>query len=148
MWPWHQWEGPKKLPGILGEDDKWNSYNKDDSGDSFLKCFLKSSIALPWDFVQGRIGCFAVPWTRHNWVTNICFWPQSGTWQEVCLNEYRVIPSVGENSNTAITTQHNSKSYPPTPPAFLGKLDKCLLIHEHIMANRHDLSPYIGSHFI
>lgn len=36
----------------------------------------------------------------------------------------------------------------PLPLAFLGNLDHCLLIYEHIMANRYDLSPYIGSHFI
>lgn len=36
-------KGPTKLSGILGEYDKWNSYNKEDSADNFLKCFQKAS---------------------------------------------------------------------------------------------------------
>jgi hypothetical protein len=63
--------------------------------------------------------------------------------------EYRMIPTVGENINTTSKFNYkNNENIFLTLLAFLVDLDHCPLIHEHIIANKHDLSTYIGSHFI
>lgn len=98
-------------------------------GENWLFCYTLNPAYL---CCQYGLGPNVSPGKRYTWLS---------TESPTLLGKTATMPP----PSTSITTTLKH-IFPPS--AFLGNLDNCLLIYEHIMANRHDLFPYSGFHFI